>query len=107
MSFKRHEMWSVICDFPDCGRDAQVDSDYVAWADQQQAVNDAEASGDWRHIDGKHLCGEHWHWCENADDDERYGPAKGCCGLKGVIVDDRAMVLDEVAQYPPAEKSPR
>lgn len=86
MSFTRHEMWSVLCDFPDCGADAQEDTDYVAWDDQHQAWNDASACGGWEVFDGKHLCQAHWHWCENADDDAKAGPAQGCCLTEVVLV---------------------
>lgn len=86
VSFKAHEMWSVVCDFPGCGRDAQADSEHVAWTEAQHAIDDAEASGDWRTADGKHLCGEHWHWCENDDDEPKPGPAKGCCMLEAVLL---------------------
>lgn len=87
MSFKAHEMWSVVCDFPGCGRDAQEDTDYVAWDDQHQAWSDAAACGGWEVFDGKHLCGDHWHWCDNAvDDDAKAGPAQGCCLSEVVLV---------------------
>lgn len=32
---REHVMYSIVCDYPDCGRDAQEDTDYVAWADDE------------------------------------------------------------------------
>ena len=54
-------MYRAICD--GCGDCAQDGGDYYAWAEPDQAVEEAE----WREIDGKHYCDDCWKWDEETD----------------------------------------
>ncbi len=60
-------MYRVRCDR--CGVSAQEDSEYYAWADEDQAREDA-ANADWREIAGKDYCAGCWEWNEDTDEPE-------------------------------------
>lgn len=80
MSFKVHEMWSVICDWDGCEADACEGGEWVCWADKGQAMDDAQCNSDWTKFeDGRIYCFEHWHWCVKVDGDLTRGPGTGCC----------------------------
>lgn len=83
---REHVMYSIVCDYPCCGADACEGSDYVAWATPEQATLSAVEEGDWRRVGDLTLCGDHWHWCENDDDEPKAGPAKGCCMFEAVLL---------------------
>jgi hypothetical protein len=48
------QMWRVVCDHPECGRNAHDDegSDYSAWTDQDGATIEADAN-DWLRVPGQ------------------------------------------------------
>lgn len=58
-------MYRVKCD--GCGKSAQDDSEYFAWAEEDQAWFEANES-EWKLIDGKHFCPECWMWDEDTDE---------------------------------------
>ena len=59
-------MYKVNCD--GCGESAEEGSDYFAWADASQAVDQA-INGDWLETDdGKHYCPNCIEWDDEADE---------------------------------------
>lgn len=69
MAFDPVTMYRVLCD--GCGTCAQEDSDYYAWADEEQAWIEADCS-EWREIDSNHYCPD----CYVVDDDDRIKPVE-------------------------------
>lgn len=67
MSFRRHEMWSVVCDYPGCDASAQDGGDHVAWAQQFAALDEARDAG-WLITGKTHYCTAHITW--SADESE-------------------------------------
>ena len=64
MSVKPVTMYTVVCD--ECGRDAFEGGEYVAWSEQDQALEMARElveSGEWSEHGGKHRCEDHNPFC--------------------------------------------
>lgn len=71
MSIESKPYFWVTCDWEGCGVSAQEGSDFSAWADLSQAVEDAE-NGDWLTVVSadkpeRHYCCNHTHWSEDED----------------------------------------
>lgn len=65
-------MYRVICDWPDCRRSPQDESEYYAWADTDQAIDEADNSDWWTTADRDHqYCGDHLAvWGSDHEDGE-------------------------------------
>jgi len=59
MSFKKVEMFTVICDR--CGLNAFEHTEFSGWCDKYQALDEAEGE-DFVEIDSKHYCNDCWEW---------------------------------------------
>lgn len=55
MSIKSAPYYWVVCDGEGCGVSAQEDSDWSAFGEPSQAIDDAVCS-EWAEVDGKHYC---------------------------------------------------
>ena len=64
MSVQEVTMYRIRCDR--CAACAQDKGDFYAWADAEQAWDDA-ANGDWNEIDDKHYCPDCVEWTEDED----------------------------------------
>lgn len=72
MSIQSKPYYWVTCDWEDCEANAQEDSEFAAWAEQSQAVEDATGNNGWLSVvaaDGteRYYCMEHSHWSEDED----------------------------------------
>lgn len=65
MSLRAVQMWTVDCDR--CGKDAAASSDYAAWGQCADAIEQAEY-GEWLIRGDKHYCPDCVEW--SADEDE-------------------------------------
>lgn len=79
-------MYQVVCDR--CGKCAQEESEHWAWADPDQAEDDAEY-GDWLILETE--VGGEAHYCEgctmwNDDEDERVPKRLDRCSACGDVI---------------------
>jgi hypothetical protein len=56
-------MYRVECDHEDCAVSPQDETDYYAWADADQALDELNDCWDWYRVGDVHLCGIHAPSC--------------------------------------------
>lgn len=78
MSFQKHQMWSVVCDFASCTKDASQFGEISAWTDKTSAEIDASECG-WLEYEGQHFCLDHQHHCEKVDESRPGAPVDCDC----------------------------
>lgn len=84
MPYREHVMWSFVCDWSDCTADVFDGADHVALTDKDSVLEEMAHQDEWHEFPSVagivlQVCPDHWHWCENDEDEPRIGPADGCC----------------------------
>lgn len=67
MSIQLVLMYTYECDWEECHRSADEDSEYVAWSDEDGAMATVTESDVFQEIGDKYYCFEHWHWDDDGD----------------------------------------
>lgn len=63
MSIESAPYYWVQCDYPECGLKSTEGSDFTAWADEGEAIEQAGYTDWWLGDDGTHFCTKHIPRC--------------------------------------------
>lgn len=63
MAVQEVTMYRVICDTDGCDKSPNDDTEYYAWAEKQQAIDEAGYANWWREDDGRVFCDQHQPRC--------------------------------------------